>query len=164
MRNDEARQQCRFLLVETHEHLTSIVVLTVHGETSLLYTFQRSMQAIRNINLWQEKEPIYKLSRRKALKTQQIWHYKHTRKTSEPFCCASLASALTPAIILLTQVSLQKFPLQFIIPCSRIEHLLEFSYYKGQCNGNGAYENNLIFKSFVYFQTDVNKYTTLTLV
>ena len=45
-------QECRFLLVETHKHLTSIAVLTVHTETSLLYTFQRSMQANRNINLW----------------------------------------------------------------------------------------------------------------
>ena len=49
---NEARQKCRFLLVETHKHLTSIAVLTVHVEMSLLYTFQRSMQANRNINLW----------------------------------------------------------------------------------------------------------------
>ena len=41
-----------FWLVEPHKHLTSIAVLTVHAKTSLLYTFQRSMQANRNINLW----------------------------------------------------------------------------------------------------------------
>ena len=34
-----------FLLVETHKGLT------VHVETSLLYTFQRPIQANRNINL-----------------------------------------------------------------------------------------------------------------
>ena len=39
-------------LVKTHQHLTSIAVLTEHAETSLLYTFQRSMQANWNINLW----------------------------------------------------------------------------------------------------------------
>ena len=52
MRNEEARQKCRFLLVETHKRLTSIAVLTVHAETSLLYAFQRSMQANRNKILW----------------------------------------------------------------------------------------------------------------
>ena len=51
-RNAKVRQECRFLLVETHKHLTSIAVLTEHA-----------------------KHP----------KTQQICHYKHTRKTSELF-------------------------------------------------------------------------------
>ena len=32
--------------------LTFIAVFTVHAKTSQLYTFQRSMQANRNINLW----------------------------------------------------------------------------------------------------------------
>ena len=42
-----------FLLVITHGCLTTIAVLTVHAETSLLYyTLQRSMQANININLW----------------------------------------------------------------------------------------------------------------
>ena len=58
-----------FLLVETHKHLTSIAVFTVHAKTSLLYTFQRFMQA--NRNLWEEKAPIYRLSSSKAPKTQQ---------------------------------------------------------------------------------------------
>ena len=83
--NKQARQKCYFLLVETHVHLTSITVLTVHAKTSLLYTFQRSIKANRNINLWKEKAPIYRLSRSKAPKTQQVCHYKHTRKTSELF-------------------------------------------------------------------------------
>ena len=39
VKNEEARQEGRFLLVETHKHLTSIAVLAVHVETSLLYTF-----------------------------------------------------------------------------------------------------------------------------
>ena len=51
VRDEEARQDCQFLLVETHKCLTSIAVLTVHAKTSLLYTFQQSMQANRNINL-----------------------------------------------------------------------------------------------------------------
>ena len=52
VRNEKARKECRFLLVETHKHSTSIAALTVHVKTSLLYTFQPSMQANRNINLW----------------------------------------------------------------------------------------------------------------
>ena len=51
MRNEEAPQECRFFLVEAHKCLTSIAVLTEHGKTSLLYTFQGSMQANRDINL-----------------------------------------------------------------------------------------------------------------
>ena len=37
IRNEEARQECNFLLVGTHKRLTSIAVLTVQAETSLLY-------------------------------------------------------------------------------------------------------------------------------
>ena len=66
------------------KHLTSIAVMTVHAKTSL-YPFRRSMNANRNVNLWKEKTPIYRLFRSKAPKTQQICHYKRTRKTSEFF-------------------------------------------------------------------------------
>ena len=52
VRNKKARRECRFLLVETHKHLTFITVFTVHAKASILYTFQQSMQANRNINLW----------------------------------------------------------------------------------------------------------------
>ena len=79
------------------------------------YTFQRSMQANRNINLWQEKAPVQRLSRSKAPKTQQICHYRHTRKTSQLFfCCSTQAPTLVFTITLLTQVSVQKFPFLFI--------------------------------------------------
>ena len=47
----KVRRECRFLLVGTHKHLTSMAIFTVHATTSLLY-FQRSMQANENINLW----------------------------------------------------------------------------------------------------------------
>ena len=43
------------------------------------------MQANRNTKLWQEKVPVYRLSHSKAPKTQQIYHYRHTRKTSQLF-------------------------------------------------------------------------------
>ena len=49
-RRSPTRVPC--LLVKTHRRLISIAVLTVHAKMSLLYTFQRSMQANRNINLW----------------------------------------------------------------------------------------------------------------
>ena len=41
-----------FFASEIHKHSISIAALTVHAKMSLLYTFQRSMQADRNINLW----------------------------------------------------------------------------------------------------------------
>ena len=47
----KVRRECRFLLVGTHKHLTSMAVFTVHAKTSLLYIFQRSMQTNKNINL-----------------------------------------------------------------------------------------------------------------
>ena len=43
------------------------------------------MQANRNKHLCKKKAPIHKLSRSKAPKTQQIYHYRHTRKISGPF-------------------------------------------------------------------------------
>ena len=86
-KSEKRKSQTRvpFLLVETHKHLNFIAVLTVHTKTSLLYTFQPSMQANRNINLWQEKAPTYRLSRNKASKTQQIFHCKHAKKNRELF-------------------------------------------------------------------------------
>ena len=38
--NEEARKECRVLLVKKHWRLTFIAVFTVHAKTSLLYTFQ----------------------------------------------------------------------------------------------------------------------------
>ena len=35
VRNEKARQECCFLLVEAYKHSTSIAVLTVHAKTSL---------------------------------------------------------------------------------------------------------------------------------
>ena len=69
-------------MVKTNSRLTFVAVLTVRAKTNL---FQRSMQANRNINLWQEKTSIYRLSRSKVPKTQQISHYRHARKTGESF-------------------------------------------------------------------------------
>ena len=83
VRPEEARPQRRVLLVKTHRRLTFIAVFTVHTKKSLLSTYQRSMQTNRNINLWEEKAPIYRLSRSKAPKTQQSCYYRHTRKTGE---------------------------------------------------------------------------------
>ena len=73
METEEARRESRVLLIKTHRRLTSTAVLTVHAETSKLYTFQK------------KKAPIYRLSSSKAPKTQQNCHYRHTRKTSELF-------------------------------------------------------------------------------
>ena len=67
------------------------------------------MQANRNINLWEEKAPVYRLSRSKAPKTQQI-----QEKPVNFFYCSTRASTLVSAITLLTQVPLQKFPFLFI--------------------------------------------------
>ena len=131
MRTEEARSQCRVFLVETHWRLTFISVFTVHAKTSRLSTFQRSMQANRNIDLWEEKAPVYRLSRSKAPKTQQICHYRYTRKTGELFCLSARGSTLASAITLLTQVPLQKFPFLFIsiVPCTNYVFFLELCHY-----------------------------------
>ena len=50
VRNEDVRQQCHVLLDKTHKRLTFIAALTVHTETSLLYTFQQSMQANTKIS------------------------------------------------------------------------------------------------------------------
>ena len=47
------------------------------------------MQANRNINLWYTKAPINRLSCSKAPTTQQIYHYRYTRNTSELFLLSS---------------------------------------------------------------------------
>ena len=57
------------------------------------------------------KAPIYTLSRCKAPKTPQVAGYKHTKKTNRLFHGTNRALTLTSAIILLTQVLMQKFPL-----------------------------------------------------
>ena len=98
-----------------------------------MQSMQRSMQANKNIYLWQGKAPVQRLSRSKAPKTQQICHYRHTRKTSELFYCLTRASTLVSATTLLTQVPLQKFPLRFIytIPWQTKElqiNLYSFNY------------------------------------
>ena len=40
--------------------------------------------ANRNITLWYEKAPVYRFSRSKAPKTQQICYYRHTLPTQVP--------------------------------------------------------------------------------
>ena len=40
VKTEETRQDCLVLLIKTHRRLTSIAVLTVHAETSQLYTLQ----------------------------------------------------------------------------------------------------------------------------
>ena len=122
VRNEEARQECRVLLVKTHWRLlTFIAVLNVHAKTSLLYIFHRPMQANRNINLWLKKAPIYRFSRSKAPKhTTNLPLQKYEKNQQTIFYCSTRASTLVPAIILLIQVPLQKFPFLFIIiiPCN----------------------------------------------
>ena len=51
VRNEKARQECHAVLIKT---LTFNFYRSLHyaRKTSLFYTFQRSMQANRNINLW----------------------------------------------------------------------------------------------------------------
>ena len=43
--NKKPQRECRFLLVKTHKHLTSMKVFTVLAKVSLLYIFQQFMQA-----------------------------------------------------------------------------------------------------------------------
>ena len=51
MRTEEAQLQNHVLLVKTYRRSIFIAVFTVHAKTSLLYIFQQSMQASKNVNL-----------------------------------------------------------------------------------------------------------------
>ena len=52
-KKQKVQRECHFFLVGTHKHLTSIAVFTVHAKKEpIIYTFQRSMQPNKNINLW----------------------------------------------------------------------------------------------------------------
>ena len=64
------------------------------------------------------KAPIYELSRRKAPKTQQICHYKHTTKTSGPFLLYDTSVGFNSHNNFANLCSSAKVsvPLQFIIP------------------------------------------------
>ena len=72
---------------KANKHLTPVAVLAMHAVTSLLY-FHQSMQANRNIHLYQEKALIYKLPCSKASKrTNLLWEiiYRPTRKNQWTF-------------------------------------------------------------------------------
>ena len=114
--------QCCVLLVEKHWRLTFLAVFTVRPKTSLLYIFQRSIQANRNINLWQEKRPF---SGYPAVKHPKHSKFAITGIREKPVnfsCCSTWAPTLVFAITLLTQVPVQKFPFLFIsiIPCTNL--------------------------------------------
>ena len=81
--------------------------------------FQRSMQANRNITLCQKKTPVYKLSRSKVLKTQQICHYKHATKTSGPLLLYSTGVDFSSRNNFANLSSFAKafVPVQSIVPC-----------------------------------------------
>ena len=68
------------------------------------------MQTNRNIHLCQEKSPIYKLSRSKSSKAQQVVGYKHTRKTSGLFLWYHTGVDFRSRNNFANVGSLQKFP------------------------------------------------------
>ena len=59
--------------------------VTHNQQNKFFYILDQGCPMQANRNLGQEKAPIYRLSRSKAPKTQQIFHYKHRSKTSELF-------------------------------------------------------------------------------
>ena len=64
-----------------------------------------------------EKAPIYKLSRSKALKTQQVCHYRHTTKTSRLFLLYSTGVNFSPRNNFANLGSFAKVSAQFTTPC-----------------------------------------------
>ena len=115
VRNGKAREKCRFLLVEAHKNLAAIAVLAVCIKTS---------QYILSNNLCKPLE-IYDYARKKHPSSDYpaVNHPKHSKfaitdmreKPVKFFYCSTQASTLVSAIILQTQVLLQKFPFLFII-------------------------------------------------
>ena len=76
------------------------------------------MQANRNIHLFWKKAPIYKLSRSKSPKPQQIRHSRHTRKISGLFLLCNTGVDFSSRNNLANLGSFAKVsvPVQFIIP------------------------------------------------
>ena len=109
-------------VVQRNNRLTSVAILTVLAETGLLFTFQKSMQANRNINLRQVKARIYKLSRRKAPKTQQVCHYSHATKTSGLILLYDTGAGFISGNNFANLGSFAKVsvPSMFIIPCLKL--------------------------------------------
>ena len=83
--------------------------LSVHALPSQLYMY---------IMTHKEKAPIYKLSRSKVFKTQQICHYRKTRKTRVPFSLYDIDIDFSYRNYLANSGSLAKVsvPVRSIIP------------------------------------------------
>ena len=85
------------------------------------------MQANRNINLWQKKAPVYKLTRRRTPKTQQICHYRHETKTSGPFLLYNTGVGFNNNFANLGAFAKVSVPSQFINPYYLITQIKELS-------------------------------------
>ena len=57
VRTEEARQECRVLLAETHRRSTFIAVMIVHAKNQFFYTFQRSIKLIEIYVYARKKHP-----------------------------------------------------------------------------------------------------------
>ena len=77
------------------------------------------MKTNRNISLWQEKAPIYRLSCSKAPKTQQICHYRHMKKNNELFLLFNTGVDFSLHNNFANSGSFAKIsvPVHIIIPC-----------------------------------------------
>ena len=94
----------------------------MQAKTSLLYTFQRSMQANRNIIYGRKNHPFTGYPAVKHPKHSKLAITNIREKPGNFFYCSTRALTLVvSAIILLIEVPLQKFPFLFIfiIPWSK---------------------------------------------
>ena len=122
VRNEEARQRCRVLLVETHCRLTFIAVLTC-TQKRVYYILSNDLCKVIEILIYgRKKRPFTGNPAAKHPKHSKLAITDIREKPVNFFCCLTQASTLVSAITLLTQVPLQKFPFLFIIiiPCTEL--------------------------------------------
>ena len=110
-----------FSLVETHEHWTSIAVLTVHAESSLLFYYMLFNDLCKLIEIQiygRKKHPFTSYPAEKHPKMEQICYYRHATKTSGLFLLYDTGVGFNSRdnfanLDFFAKVSV---PLQFIIP------------------------------------------------
>ena len=111
-----------------------------HGNSAASLKRARVTKSITYIIMRKEKAPIYKSSRSKVSKTQQICHYRYVRKTSGLFLLRDMGAGSSSRNYFANLGSFAKVsvPVGSIIPCSTPWHKLwALIYFTSYWDGNG---------------------------
>ena len=113
MGSEQTRTQLHFFKMK-HQHRTAVTVLAMHAVTSLL--FISPIYASQYKHTYAKKKHSFASYHAAKHPKRSIFAITNIReKPANFFYCSTPASTLVSAIILQTQVPLQKFPFLFII-------------------------------------------------